>query len=94
MSLKYSASFQEVNNLCSDHGRLYVIIIIRRSIMSVRGAWFVLISMDIALQFCMPVNKYNHVNKNVDIKFSMHDAFLEWLSSGTLKIKRFESQII
>jgi hypothetical protein len=25
----------------------------------------------------MPVNKYNYVNKNVYIKISMHDAFLE-----------------
>ena len=30
-------------------------------------------------------------NKNVDIKFSAHDAFLE---SGTLKIERLENQII
>ena len=27
------------------------------------------------------------VNKNVDIKFSAHDTFLELLSSGTLKAK-------
>jgi hypothetical protein len=33
-------------------------------------------------------------NKNVDIKFSAHDAFLESPSSGTLKIERLESQII
>jgi hypothetical protein len=33
-------------------------------------------------------------NKNVDIKFSAHDAFLELPSSGTLKIERWESQII
>ena len=33
-------------------------------------------------------------NKNVDIKFSAHDVFLELPASGTLKIERFESQII
>ena len=33
-------------------------------------------------------------NKKVDIKFSAHDAFLEQLSSGTLKAKILESQII
>ena len=33
-------------------------------------------------------------NKNVDIKFSAHDAFLELPSSGTLKVKIFERQII
>jgi len=33
-------------------------------------------------------------NKNVDIKFSAHDAFLKQPSSGTLKAKIFESQII
>ena len=33
-------------------------------------------------------------NKNVDIKFSAHDASLEQLSSGTLKIERLESHII
>jgi len=33
-------------------------------------------------------------NKNVDIKFSAQDAFLEYPSSGTLKIERLESQII
>ena len=33
-------------------------------------------------------------NENVDIKFSAHDAFLEQPSSGTLKIKRLESQKI
>jgi len=32
-------------------------------------------------------------NKNVDIKISAHDAFLEKPSSGTLKIERFDSQI-
>ena len=36
----------------------------------------------------------NSINKNVDIKFSAHDAFLELHSSGTLKIERLESQII
>ena len=36
----------------------------------------------------------SHGNKNVDIKFSAHEAFLEWSSSGTLKIERLESQII
>jgi hypothetical protein len=33
-------------------------------------------------------------NKNVDIKFSAHDAFLEKPSSGTLKIEILGSQII
>jgi len=33
-------------------------------------------------------------NKNVDIKFSAHDTFLEEPSLGTLKIERLESQII
>jgi hypothetical protein len=33
-------------------------------------------------------------NENVDIKFSAHDVFLELPASGTLKIERFESQII
>ena len=33
-------------------------------------------------------------NKNVDIKFSAHDAFQELPSSGTLKIERLEWQII
>ena len=36
----------------------------------------------------------NSINKNVDIKFSAHDAFLELHSFGTLKIERLESQII
>jgi hypothetical protein len=33
-------------------------------------------------------------SKNIDIKISAHDAVLEWPSSGTLKVKIFESQII
>jgi hypothetical protein len=33
-------------------------------------------------------------NKNVDIILSAHDAFLEQPSSGTLKAKIFEIQII
>jgi len=33
-------------------------------------------------------------NKNVDIKFSAHDAFLELPSSGTLKVGRLENLII
>ena len=33
-------------------------------------------------------------NKNVDIKFSAHDAFLELSSSGMLKIEILETQII
>ena len=33
-------------------------------------------------------------NKNVDIKFSAHDAFLEQLSSIALIMKRLECQII
>ena len=34
------------------------------------------------------------MNENVDIKFSAHDAYLEYLSSGTLKAKIFESKTI
>jgi hypothetical protein len=34
------------------------------------------------------------INKDVNIKFSAHDAFLEKPSSGTLNIEIFESQII
>ena len=30
-------------------------------------------------------------NKSVDIKFSVHDTFLESPSSGTLKIERLET---
>jgi hypothetical protein len=30
-------------------------------------------------------------NKNADIQFSVTDAFLEQLSSGTLKVKRLKS---
>ena len=33
-------------------------------------------------------------NKNVDIKFSAHDAFLELPSSGMFKVERLESQIM
>ena len=33
-------------------------------------------------------------SKNVNIKYSAHDPFLEESSSGTLKIERLESQII
>ena len=40
-------------------------------------------------QSCRPSDS----NKNVDVKFSAHDAFLELPSSGTLKIERLESQI-
>jgi hypothetical protein len=34
--------------------------------------------------------RYRHSdgNKNVDIKFSAHDAFLEWSWSGKLKVER------
>jgi hypothetical protein len=32
--------------------------------------------------------------KNVDIKLSTHNTFLEKPSSGTLKIERLESEII
>jgi hypothetical protein len=34
------------------------------------------------------------INKNVNIKFSVHDTFLKQPSSGTLNIKILESQII
>ena len=33
-------------------------------------------------------------NRNVDINFSAHDAFLESPSSGTLKIEKLEHHII
>jgi hypothetical protein len=33
-------------------------------------------------------------NKNVDIKLSAHDAFLESPSSGTFKVENLENQII
>ena len=33
-------------------------------------------------------------NKNVEIKLSAHDALLESLSSGFLKVERLENQII
>ena len=33
-------------------------------------------------------------NKNIDIKFNVHDTFLESLLSGTLKVERLENQII
>jgi len=36
----------------------------------------------------------NLLNKNVDIKFSAHDTFLEKPLPGTVKIKRLESHII
>ena len=36
----------------------------------------------------------NIKSKNIDIKISAHDAVLEWPSSGTLKVKIFEGQII
>ena len=45
---------------------------------------------------CLPFCLYKVVavlNKNVDIKFGAHDAFLEYPSSGTLKIERLECQI-
>jgi len=34
------------------------------------------------------------LSKNVDIKFSAHEAFLESHSSGTFKVKRLENQIV
>jgi hypothetical protein len=33
-------------------------------------------------------------DKNVDMKYSAHDTFVEQPSPGTLKIDRLESQII
>ena len=36
----------------------------------------------------------NGYNRNVDINFSAHDAFLESPSSGTLKIEKLEHHII
>ena len=44
---------------------------------------------------CLVVEQINKKKKkNVDIKFSAHDAFLGKPSSGMIKIKRLESQII
>ena len=37
-------------------------------------------------------NLNNKNNKNVDIKISAHDTFLEYTSSGMLKIERLENQ--
>ena len=31
-------------------------------------------------------------NKKVDIKFSAHDTFLEWPSTGTFKVERVENK--
>ena len=42
--------------------------------------------------WCIRIYPYN--NKNVDIKLSAHDTFLEQPSSGTLKIEKLENQII
>jgi hypothetical protein len=35
---------------------------------------------------------YSCANKNVDIKFNAHDALLNYPSSCTLKVERFESK--
>ena len=35
-----------------------------------------------------------YMNKNVDIKFSLHEAYLESPSSGTLKVEKLENQMI
>ena len=37
---------------------------------------------------------HSDIKKNVDIKFSDHDTFLQLPSSGTLQIERLDSQII
>jgi hypothetical protein len=37
---------------------------------------------------------FYYCNNNVDILFSAHNAFLEYPSSGTFKVKILESQII
>ena len=50
-----------------------------------------------SIEIILGINQILHnYNKNVDIKFSVHDSFLEQLSpgTGTLKIERLESQII
>ena len=51
-----------------------------------------------SIEIILGINQilHNYNNKNIDIKFSVHDSFLEQLSSGTgtLKIERLESQII
>jgi len=49
--------------------------------------------MDIAKDFWdMPVKQ--NPKKNLDIKFSAHDAFLGLSSSGTLKVEILENQKI
>jgi hypothetical protein len=50
-----------------------------------------------SLHACVVMCGYDvddHSQQKIDIKFSAHDAFLEEPSSGTLKVKIFESQII
>lgn len=37
---------------------------------------------------------FKYINKNADINFSMHNAFLEEHSSGMVKFKRLERLII
>ena len=46
------------------------------------------------LLICVSCIHTSSINKNVNIKFRTHDAFLEKPSSGTLKVHRVESQII
>jgi hypothetical protein len=41
-----------------------------------------------------PQTKQFRIDKNVDIKFSVRDAFLEKPSSDTLKMEKLESQLI
>ena len=46
------------------------------------------------LLICVSCIHTSSINKNVNIKFRTHDAFLEKPSSGTLNIERLESQVI
>jgi len=47
-----------------------------------------------AIQTIYPNAIVNIWNKNVDIKFSEHNAFLKTPSPGTLKVERLKNQII
>jgi hypothetical protein len=50
--------------------------------------------LDIFLKCSIASNNLSFQNKNVGIKFSAHDTFLDYPSSGTLKVERLENQII
>ena len=52
------------------------------------------VSSDVSCSYTSVKCEWKKRNKNVDIKFSVHNMFLEQPLSGTLKIDRLESQII